>query len=265
MTDFVRVTIEFEALESKRFRMYSGAFVRGFVYWVLGRMDKAFAERLHSSRSIAPFSVTPVMLDGLPVNSLEEGKSYSFSITFFVPEIGEALKDYLISADSVYFTAVENPLRNVKVRYVDAESLDGKLPGKFRVKFVSPCYFRMPSNSYRFVPMPLPELMFRSLARLYSAFIEKVPVDYRSWLDKGGIAVSGLKIESEKVLLKRRKWAAGFTGWANFSIPADLYSEQHARMTAKLLRFGEYSNVGGGRTSGLGVIKCNLLSNMVTR
>ncbi|MBE8540205.1 CRISPR-associated endoribonuclease Cas6 [Geoglobus acetivorans] len=259
MTDFVRVEIEFEALESKRFRMYSGAYVRGFVYWVLGRMDRAFAERLHSSRGISPFSVTPVMLNDYPVSSLEEGKEYRFSITFFVPEIGEALRDYLISANSVYFTAVENPLRRVRVRYVDMGSLEEGPTTKFRVDFVSPCYFRMPSNSYRFVPMPMPELMFRSLARLYSAFIEEVPADYRRWLDEGGIAVSGLKIETEKVLLKKSKWAAGFTGWVNFSMPDDLYSEQHARLTAKLLRFGEYSNVGGGRTSGLGVMRCKIV------
>ncbi|WP_456369289.1 CRISPR-associated endoribonuclease Cas6 [Geoglobus sp.] len=255
MTDFVRVEIEFEALESKRFRMYSGAYVRGFVYWVLGRMDRAFAERLHSSRGISPFSVTPVMLSGLPVNSLEEGRSYSFSITFFVPEIGEALRDYLISTDSVYFTAVENPLRRVKVRYVDAESLDGESPGKFRVDFVSPCYFRIPSNSYRFVPMPVPELMFRSLARLYSAFIEEVPADYREWVDRGGVAVSGLNIRTEKVLLKKKMWSAGFTGTVNFSLPEDTYEERFAELTSLLLNFGEYSNVGGGRTSGLGVIR----------
>lgn len=57
------------------------------------------------------FSVTPVMLNNTPVDRLEEGKEYNFSITFFVPEIGEALKDYLISTGNIYFTAVQNPLK----------------------------------------------------------------------------------------------------------------------------------------------------------
>lgn len=84
MSDIVKVTIEFEALESKRFRMYSGAFVRGFVYWVLSKTNRTFAEKLHSSKNISPFSVTPVMSNGKVVDRLEEGKEYKFSVTFLV-------------------------------------------------------------------------------------------------------------------------------------------------------------------------------------
>lgn len=255
MSDIVRVTIEFEALESKRFRMYSGAFVRGFVYWVLARMDRTFAEKLHSSKTLSPFSVTPVMLNNTPVDRLEGGKEYNFSITFFVPEIGEALKDYLISTDKVYFTAVQNPLKKVRVKYCSEDSLVNEALTKFRVDFVSPCYFRTPSDGYRFIPLPLPNLMFRSLARLYSAFLSEVPQEYREWLDRNGIAVSGLKIETQKVMLKKGKWAVGFVGRVNFSLPEDLYNDEFAEITSRLLSFGEYSNVGGGRTSGLGVMR----------
>ncbi|RLI77781.1 CRISPR-associated endoribonuclease Cas6 [Archaeoglobales archaeon] len=263
MSDIVKVTIEFEALESKMFRMYSGAFVRGFVYWALSRMDRTFAEKLHSSKTLSPFSVTPVMSgDGNPVNKLEGGKEYSFSITFFVPEIGEALKNYLTSVDEIYFTAVQNPLKKVKVKYCDEELLMDKPINKFRVDFVSPCYFRTPSNNYRFIPLPLPNLMFRSLARLYSAFLSEIPQEYRNWLDRGGIAVSGLKIETQKVLLKKGKWAVGFCGYVNFSLPEDTYNDEWAEITSKLLNFGEYSNVGGSRTSGMGVIRrCELKKN----
>ena len=259
MSDIVKVTIDFEALETKIFRMYSGAFVRGFVYWVLRRLDRTFAEKLHSSKNLSPFSVTPVMHKEIPVDRLEEGKKYSFSITFFVPEIGEALKNYLVSADSIYFTAVNNPLRKVTVKYCDEDSFFSDSPEKFSVDFISPCFFRIPSNDYRFIPLPLPNLMFRSLARLYSAFISEIPSDYRDWLDENGITVSGLKIETEKVMLRKGKWAVGFKGIVNFGFPDDTYREDYAKITAKLLNFGEYSNVGGGRTSGLGVMRIRRL------
>jgi len=97
--------------------------------------------------------------------------------------------------------------------------------------------------------------MFRSLARLYSAFISEVPLEYREWLDRNGVAVSGLKIETQKVMLKKRKWAVGFVGRVNFSLPEDIYDDRYAEITSRLLSFGEYSNVGGGRTSGLGVMR----------
>ena len=263
MSDIIKVTIEFEARESKIFRMYSGSFVRGFVYWVLGKMDRTFAKKLHFSKELSPFSVTPVMSneENLPVDRLEEGEEYKFSITFFVPEIGEAIKNYLISADSIYFTAVENPLKRVRVKYCDEGSLAEEAFDKFRVDFVTPCYFRIPSESYRFVPLPIPSLMFRSLARLYSAFLSEIPQEYREWLDRNSIVVSGLKIETEKVLLKKGKWAAGFKGFVNFSLPEDTYDEEYARMTSKLLDFGEYSNVGGSRTSGMGVIRVRKCKN----
>ena len=259
MTDMVKITVEFEAVESKRFRMYSGAFVRGFVYWVLRRMDREFARQIHSSKNLAPFAVTPVMLDNTPVDRMEKGKLYNFSVTFFVPEIGEASKNYLISTDKLYFTAVENPLKKVYVKYCDFTSFNGNPLKKFRVNFISPSYFRIPSTppsrSYRFIPLPIPSLMFRSLARLYSAFVSEIPREYRKWLDKGGIAVSGAKIETEKVLLKKGKWAVGFVGTVNFSLPDDTYDEKFAEITSRLLKFGEYSNVGGSRTSGLGVMR----------
>ena len=256
MTDIVKITVEFEASESKRFRMYSGAFVRGFVYWVLGRMNREFARQLHSSKSIAPFAVTPVMLDGTPVDRMEEGKLYNFSVTFFVPEIGEALKSYLTSTDNIYFTATGNPLKKVAVRYCDVASLSSNAVRKFRVDFITPCYFRLPSETgYRFVPLPLPDLMFRSLARLYSAFVSEISQEYRKWLDRGGVAVSGLKIKTEKVMLKKGNWAIGFVGTVNFSLPDDTYDEEFSETTSKLLKFGELSNVGGSRTSGLGVIR----------
>jgi len=255
MSDAVKVTVEFESTESKFFRMYSGAFVRGFAYWVMGRMDRTFAKKLHSSKTISPFSVTPVMRDSTPVQRLEEGEKYEFSITFFIPEIGEALKSYLTRIDKIYFAGCENPLRRVLVKYCDRRSFSKDPIRKFRVHFISPCYFRSPSSSYRFVPLPLPELMFRSLARLYSAFISDVIQDYREWLDSGGITVSGYNIKTEKALLKKGMWSVGFIGWVNFSIPDDAYREDFARLTSELLSFGEYSNVGGGRTSGLGVIR----------
>jgi len=47
----------------------------------------------------------------------------------------------------------------------------------------------------------------------------------------------------------------GFTGPVRFSIPGDMFSEKFARFTDALMKFVEYSNVGGNRTAGFGVVK----------
>lgn len=262
MISFVGVDIEFESASNKRFRVFSGAHVRAFVYWILRRKNPVFAEKLHSSKELAPFSVTPIMDGGSVVNAMERGKAYSFSVTFFIPEIGEAFKDFLKRASGVFLAGCEHPLKRAAVRYYGVEDLAGEPVEKFRLRFVTPCYFRRPSRGYRFIPMPVPELMFRSLARLYEAFVSEIGQEYREWLDEGGIAVSGFSGRTEKVTLKGGMWTVGFVGTVNFSLPEDVYSEEFAKITSMLLRFGEHTNVGGGRTSGLGMFRVENIENL---
>ncbi len=250
----VHFTINFVASESKYFRMYSGAYVRGFLYGVLRKVNRILAEELHSSKGLAPFATSPVFKDdNYSIEKLLEGEKYTFTISVFVEELGEALKEYFVGIDQIPFAGMLNELDRIEVRYIKGfESAEVR---KFRISFLTPCYFRIPDLDYRFVPLPLPQLLFRSLARLYEAYVSSLPKEYREWLDKWGIALSGCDIKTEKVLLKKGVWSAGFFGEAKFSIPDDLYDEEFAKITSKLLSFGEYSNVGGGRTSGLGMIR----------
>ncbi|HIP63275.1 MAG TPA: CRISPR-associated endoribonuclease Cas6 [Archaeoglobus profundus] len=249
----VHFTIEFVASESIYFGMYSGAYVRAFLYWVLRKINRILAEELHQSKGLAPFATSPVYKDdNYWLDKVEKDEKYKFNISVFVEDIGEALKDFLMKIDRIHFLGRLNRLEYVEVKYVD--NFDDKITRKFKIEFLTPCYFRIP-NYCRFVPLPLPQLLFRSLARLYEAYIGELPREYRDWLDKWGIALSGCKIETKKVSLKRGLWSVGFVGEATFSIPDNLFNEDFARITSKLLSFGEYSNVGGGRTSGLGKIR----------
>ncbi|MEM0172580.1 MAG: CRISPR system precrRNA processing endoribonuclease RAMP protein Cas6, partial [Thermoproteota archaeon] len=54
---------------------------------------------------------------------------------------------------------------------------------------------------------------------------------------------------------KSNKWVMGFIGAVRFSIPEDIFTEKHARFTDALMRLAEYTNVGGNRTAGFGVVK----------
>jgi len=49
----VHFTIDFIASESRYFWMYSGAYVKGFLYWALRRINRVLAEELHSSKGLA--------------------------------------------------------------------------------------------------------------------------------------------------------------------------------------------------------------------
>jgi len=47
----------------------------------------------------------------------------------------------------------------------------------------------------------------------------------------------------------------GFVGLVRFSLPHDAFSAKFARLTDAFMKFAEYSNVGGGRTAGFGVVR----------
>lgn len=50
------------------------------------------------------------------------------------------------------------------------------------------------------------------------------------------------------------KWAVGFVGTVRLSLSEDAYSRRYAKVVDALLRFAEYSNIGGNRTAGFGVV-----------
>ncbi|GEM_PF-4118003 len=116
----VHFTIDFTASESRYFWMYSGAYVRGFLYWTLRRINRILAEELHTSKGLSPFAISPVFKDDdYFIERLVEGEKYSFTISVFVEDVGEALKDYLASVDRIPLLGMLNELDRVKVRYVD--------------------------------------------------------------------------------------------------------------------------------------------------
>jgi CRISPR-associated endoribonuclease Cas6 len=147
---------------------------------------------------------------------------------------------------------------------------------KVEVRFLTPTNFRstqhnpgilrriLPSRFrrsvrpvYRYVILPDPYYLFRGLARLYRRFGDP-RIRYSSyceWLLEGGIALetfSDLKVH--KVFDAKGRWARGFTGKVVYAMPGDTFDRKYAELTVRLLKFARFSNVGGNRTAGFGVI-----------
>ncbi len=53
-----------------------------------------------------------------------------------------------------------NELDRIEVRYVN--DFESKEVRKFRIAFLTPCYFRIPNLDYRFVLLPLPQLLYQN-------------------------------------------------------------------------------------------------------
>ncbi|MGQ9461365.1 MAG: CRISPR system precrRNA processing endoribonuclease RAMP protein Cas6, partial [Candidatus Bathyarchaeaceae archaeon] len=150
---------------------------------------------------------------------------------------------------------------------------------KFDIVFLSPTYFRLPpvlferyeaklkstikreKASYRYYPLPDPSLLVRSVAKLWKTFssVKLNLTGLISWVGAGGVAISGFSKGIRTFRLyehkKAKKWIVGFIGRVGYSLPNDLFNENFAKDLDALLRFSQFSNVGGGRTAGLGMVE----------
>lgn len=178
-------------------------------------------------------------------------------------------------------------------KFSDLASNADPLPKRFAIKFLTPTAFRRtvydccPNCPYYaeymhaakeskqlkkpckyaakcggiIIPLPIPSLMLRNLARLWSTF-SGVNLDIwgaARWAEKA-ITVAGFPkpgIRTIRVYEHQttNKWIVGFMGTVRFAVKEDAYKEKHAKTAATLLKMAELTNVGVRRTAGLGIIK----------
>ncbi len=266
-----------------RFQSFSGFAVRGVFFDVLKRVDEQLALRLHSQKALAPYSVTPVEVlrgnySSFIYNRFDGPLQAQFKISVLEPGLMDVFTQMLLSSGSPTLRLADAETSIVELAVVQ-QGFDSLLEGakpvrRFEVFFRTPCYFRRsipgsPSDSvsravkppYRSIPLPDVGLIFRNLARLWRRF-SGLTFDYRNyvaWVDGGGVALAGFPngIRTMRVYEHPglNKWVMGFIGSVRFSIPGDMFSEKFARFTDALMKFAEYSNVGGNRTAGFGVVK----------
>ena len=281
-------TLTFKLLLNKdlTFNYFSGYYVRGYFYSTLKKFNSELAEKIHNSRTLAPFSSKTLTLEQqnykyVVFKYIKNPSLASFGYSIFLKEISKEFLEYVIQEGSVTLLNEKIPLNEISVREVNWEEIveTSKPIKKFDLVFLTPTYFRLSpilferyetklmltekkeKAPYRYYPLPDPSLLIRSIAKIWRAFspVKLNLTSLISWVGAGGIAVSGYPsgirtyrlYEHEKV----DKWVVGFVGRVGFSVPNDLFNESLAKNLDALLRFSRFSNVGGGRTAGLGMVE----------
>jgi CRISPR-associated endoribonuclease Cas6 len=264
---------------------FSGFTVRGIVYEILKSIDPNLAENLHGLKRIAPLSTSPITIEASRGRVLSEGSIFSFRISALTDDLSMKIVNYLTENMDLVLRVkdAEAKLIELSVSTLDPKRVleEAKPVKSFSIHFLSPTFFRQSLTKkccqycpnlkikcpylkcfkhYRYIPLPEPYLMFRSLLRLWRKFtgIDLNYREYVEWLLKGGIAVAGFpNLKTVRVYEHPTtpKWSVGFKGKVLFNLPEDTYSEEMAKTTYTLLKLGEHSNVGGNRTAGFGVIK----------
>lgn len=282
------------------FQSYSGFASCGIFYNLVRSVDSGLAEELHSSKALAPWSATPVYREFPPprraVYRKLPGPSLA-SVSFAVLDGGlaEVVKQAILRPElEVELGGARARVVGVSVAAKEFSELadSGPLPERFAIKFATPTAFRRsvfdccpacplyaefvvkaregraPRRPCKYaaeckgvtVPLPLPQLMFRNLARIWSRFSDRKLDAWGAarWAESAVVVAGSPKgIRTVRVYehVTTNKWIAGFMGTVRFAARKELYRERHARAAMALLRLAEYSNVGVRRTAGLGVVR----------
>ncbi|RME50858.1 MAG: CRISPR system precrRNA processing endoribonuclease RAMP protein Cas6, partial [Caldilineae bacterium] len=123
-------------------------------------------------------------------------------------------------------------------------------PARIRLEFASPTTFK---SKGRFIPLPLPELVFGSLLDRWQTF---APVALNPELRRFAAEVvhlSRYNLQTRVAPYKQQGMRVGFTGQADFTTTnRDRY---WLNMLHLLAAFSFYSGVGYGTASGLGQVR----------
>lgn len=280
----VELRIGFTLSEPVRFQSFSGFAVRGFFFSILKKVKPELATQLHKQRTLAPYSTGPLEVRDrsrriIVYTRWEEAAPAEVRITLLDRALADVVNKAILSGEveAVSLAGKEFPIDEVSVSMLDFGDLikEGEPVNKFALVFRTPCCLRLPTGSifpsrratvtrkrrYRFYIFPDPVLMARNLVRLWRKFSNAhfKYEDFLEWVEEGGVVASAYRegIRTRRVFEHptTRKWVAGFTGLVQFTLPEDSFDERCARTLEALMRFAEHSNVGVGRTAGLGVVR----------
>ncbi|MEM4404456.1 MAG: CRISPR system precrRNA processing endoribonuclease RAMP protein Cas6 [Nitrososphaerota archaeon] len=264
-------------------KMYSGFLVRGIFFRMLRAANPELATSIHDMRALSPYSLSPLeTVTGREIiyDMVPGGVAFQFRIAALSKPVAETIQKYFLRQEiaTVDLIGTRSFVKEVEIKTLPQQtSVDANVENaKFEVDFRSPTFFRSSQRVpkilslliprrlrkpvkpiYRYVIVPDPYHFFRSLARLYRQFCNP-GFRYRSyceWLLDGGVALEtyyGLRVM--KLYDSVGRWSRGFVGKAVFTIPEDLFDKKMAQISLSLLEFARFSNVGGNRTAGFGVV-----------
>jgi len=288
---FLQTSFQFLVDKPIIFQSFSGFAVRGIFYELLKKVNLDLSNKLHEGKKLAPFSCTPLLSGNKKKIIWKSVSPFSrtfFQITLLDKDVCLEWQNLLIKGiNSINLLTNEFPVIEVGLRVIDPNQLiQSKKPVRsFKISFITPTFFRVSPKlcyickksinenilklltltkpPYHFTPLPHPEFLFRSLVRLWSNFSNiKLNIDiieFLDWLDRGGVVVSafpnGIRTCRFFEHPTTNKWIVGFTGTVHYNLLNSLYDKKYAEIVDVLLKFGEFTNVGGGRTAGFGMIK----------
>jgi len=245
---------------------FTGHVSRGLLLHVVRQVDPSASGLLHELNVGKPYSVSPLRFK----SKGRDEKGYSLDPAFPCRVRFGFLKDeyatYLLNFFQKQNTVLvfDTPFRIASMS-VDCKSYEElekeSMPvGELKLFFRSPTYFASLGSGYHWM-FPDALKVFCGLMRTWNLFSDGKRfgkddyVAYKDWLTKN-VGVSEYQLET-KLAVMRRKKATGFVGWVTYELKDE--ESPWNKTTCMLAKYAEYSNIGGNKTGGFGVVKMHKL------
>jgi hypothetical protein len=252
-----------------------GYIFRGVIMKWLSETKPELVHLLHEYEEIRPYSINCIIRNKIP--------KIDFILVSYNDDLSQTLTQDLLSSDKVklkigqkdyFISKISFEKINLKNLCEQARPVRG-----FNINFATPVYFNTSMGDYP-VRFPIPSLLFGNLANIWNDVSENSGEinreDFIEWIN-AHLYITGYKMRSAKREIGKRRPVVGGLGNATYRanpINKNYYKkkleelersydyrfvnddyEQNCRWLEILCRFGEYTNVGGNRTAGMGVIR----------
>jgi CRISPR-associated endoribonuclease Cas6 len=247
---------------------FTGHLTRAIFLKMVGSIDLKLAEELHRGDAPKPFSVTPLWFKSMGSEEdhliVDPSHPCIFGVKVLDDRYIPPILSYVTTRNTVEVQGAELTIDSIRVKARTFEELleEASPIESFIIRFQTPTYLSRWGVEFH-EGFPQPVAVFSNLLKLWNTFapIKFDRRTFRDWVDTS-IAVSGFALRRpiKPIDIGRGRAVSGFRGWCAYRFfPHREFSEamnhNHLKLLYALCRFGEFSNVGGNRTGGFGVIK----------
>ena len=252
-----------------------GYVFRGVIMKWLSETKPKLVHLLHEYEQIRPYSINCIIRNKVP--------KIDFILVSYNDNLSQALTQDLLTSDKVklkigqkdYFIS-KISFEKINLKHLCEQS---KPVRGFNINFVTPVYFNTSLGNYP-IRFPIPEALFGNLSNIWNEVSENVAeIDRDNFLDwvNAHIYITGYKMRSARREIGKPRPVVGGLGNATYranKINRNYYKHkleelereydygfvnedytENCRWLEILSKFGEYTNVGGNRTAGMGVMR----------
>lgn len=260
----VQIGLEMYAEKEVHLPFFTGHVARGLLLHILRHVNPAVSQSLHELNVLKPYSVTPLYFKSKARTHegylLDPALPCRVRFRFLKDEPARHLIEYFQQKSTVTIIDATFHIASMTIKSKDYSEIEGeaKPVHAFRLYFKSPTYLASLGTDFHCL-WPEHTRIFPNLMRLWSScntgkyYGKEEHLEYKEWLTKN-MGVSEHELHTQLVHMGRRK-ATGFLGWTTYEMKAE---DEWNRTTHALARFAEYSNVGGNRTGGFGVVQIRI-------